>query len=156
MRITLVELALVALLLVAVRTAGPAKLLPPSRTEMVNYAATYVGYPYVMGSDRASRQSFDCSSFTRAAYLDVYGVDIGDTTYTQHPNLPAVEEDDLQTGDLAYWTVPGDEHTGIVFWGDDQWMVLHAANPAQGVRVDTLRSLNESYPLIGYRRPDVR
>lgn len=123
------------------------------RGKLLEYGFTYLGYPYVLGADRNSRENFDCSSFVRAIYLDTYGLDIGSTTYDQHPSLPSIDAGDLMTGDLAYWDTSVDEHVGVIYWDGKQWQVLHAANPAEGVIITPLDVLNATYPLIGYRRP---
>jgi cell wall-associated NlpC family hydrolase len=83
-----------------------------TRAELVSYALSLVGMPYVRGGRSAT--GGDCSGTMQHVYLHVTGLDIGGTTFSQWPQLQAV--DSPEPGDLAYFAgfSDGDEHVGMV------------------------------------------
>jgi peptidoglycan hydrolase CwlO-like protein len=86
---------------VAVPSAGNAQAI-------LNEAYAQLGKPYSWGA--TGSDSFDCSGFTQYVYEHAAGVDISRTTYSQIDQGQAVNQDQLQPGDLVF-THPG--HVGI-------------------------------------------
>ncbi|MFC7401599.1 C40 family peptidase [Citricoccus sp. GCM10030269] len=79
---------------------------------------------------------FDCSGFTQSAFAQA-GVDIPRTTSAQYAGASEyVGLDDLQVGDLVFWSNNGSA-SGIyhvaVYIGDGQ--IAHARNPSVGVTI---------------------
>ncbi|MGN1330050.1 MAG: SH3 domain-containing protein [Clostridia bacterium] len=95
-------------------------------------AANYIGCSYVYGG--SSPSGFDCSGFTSYCYSQA-GISISRTSYSQATQGTAVSKADLQPGDLVVFS--GASHVGI-YVGNGQF--IHAANPSEGVRYDSISS----------------
>ena len=93
----------------------------------------YKGYPYVYGG--ASPSGFDCSGFTSYVYKH-FGVTLSRTAAGQASNGKAVKRSELQVGDLVMFCSPIN-HVGI-YAGNNQ--IIHAANKARGITMDTISS----------------
>lgn len=97
---------------------------------IVNFAAKYLGYPYVWGGYTPS-MGFDCSGFTQY----VFG-QCGYTLYNrtqQYTNGTVVYYNNLRVGDLVFFDTLENGtigHVGI-YAGNGQF--IHAANPSKGV-----------------------
>lgn len=95
-------------------------------------AANYIGCSYVYGG--SSPSGFDCSGFTSYCYSQA-GISVSRTSYSQAAQGTAVSKSDLQPGDLVVFS--GASHVGI-YVGNGQF--IHAANPSEGVRYDSINS----------------
>ena len=109
------------------------------RQSVLNYAAQFLGVPYVYGGSTPS--GFDCSGFTQYFYR-LIGVSINRTAQQQYSNGVAVDKDALQPGDLVFFygtyaSVDQITHVGI-YLGDGNF--IHAANSNSGVIVSSLTS----------------
>ncbi|MHB1651170.1 MAG: C40 family peptidase [Desulfitobacteriaceae bacterium] len=116
-------------------------------TGIVSRALSLQGIPYVFGG--TSRNGFDCSGFTQYVYSNS-GVSLPRTSYSQFGVGSAVSRDQLQPGDLVFFTTytKGASHVGIYIGGG---RFVHASD--SGVRTT---SLSESYyasRYVGGRRP---
>lgn len=75
--------------------------------ELVGYAKKYLGVPYDFGAGSYEEtKKFDCSSFTRHVFKK-FGVSLPRLARDQDNIGRRVSRDDLQTGDLIFFTVPG-------------------------------------------------
>lgn len=125
---------------VQVAKAEPAKQLSrgggANTSGIVTTALSLKGVPYVFGG--TSRSGFDCSGFTQYVYK-ASGISIPRTSYTQFNSGSSVSKQDLQPGDLVFFTTysKGASHVGI-YIGNGTF--VHASD--SGVRTT---SLNESY-----------
>ena len=106
-------------------------------TEVVAYAKTFLGYPYVLGA--TGPKAFDCSGFTSYVYKH-FGYTLNRTATAQKSNGRAVAKSELQLGDLVLFT----GHVGIYVGGNS---FIHAANPKKGV---VITSLSDSYYVKNY------
>lgn len=117
------------------RPAEPATSPPTNRAEAVdravNFALSKVGGPYVWGGSGPS--AFDCSGLTQAAWAAA-GVALTHYSGTQYTETLPVRFGDLQAGDLLYF-YSIHQHVGI-YVGNGQF--VHAANPTDGIRLDSL------------------
>lgn len=95
-------------------------------------ATNYIGCSYIYGG--SSPSGFDCSGFTSYCYSQA-GISISRTSYSQATQGTAVSKADLQPGDLVVFS--GASHVGI-YVGNGQF--IHAANPSEGVRYDSISS----------------
>lgn len=111
----------------------------------INLASTLLGYPYVWGSQRYHwgngklnanyvHGEYDCSALVQYVYYISNGVKLDLTTRTQVRNGKEVSRDDIQRGDLMFFTnasrknLTGVErigHVGIYFGNN---YILHTAS----------------------------
>lgn len=90
-----------------------------------------VGLPYVYGG--TSLSGFDCSGLTQ--YLaSLQGVSLPRTVAQQYHATARIGQADLQAGDLVFFNW---NHVGMYIGGGQ---IVHATNPAQGVRIDSLQT----------------
>jgi cell wall-associated NlpC family hydrolase len=120
------------------RHAGPAK--HAAACSVVDEACSLRGTRYRMGG--VSRSGFDCSGFVRYILGNAGGVNLPRTALEQYYQGASIALNALKPGDLVFFRNTyrrGISHVGI-YIGNGQF--IHAANPREGVRLD---SLNESY-----------
>ena len=78
-----------------------------NKDEIVAYAKRFLGVPYVFGSGPYEEtKTFDCSSFTRYVYQK-FGVNLPRLAKDQDNLGQRVQRNELQPGDLIFFTVPG-------------------------------------------------
>jgi cell wall-associated NlpC family hydrolase len=111
----------------------------------VAFARAQVGKPYVFGA--AGPSAFDCSGLTMAAWGQA-GVYLAHSASVQYGQTSRVSQSDIQPGDLVFF-YGGLEHVGIYVGGG---LFVHAANPSEGVRVDSLFSSYWQSVLVGIGR----
>jgi cell wall-associated NlpC family hydrolase len=119
--------------------------LPPAsgRAKVaLQYAMAQVGKAYVYGA--AGPSAFDCSGLTMMAW-GAAGVGLPHSSSAQYGSGAQVSQSQLQPGDLVFYYSPI-SHVGIYIGNG---MIVHAANPSSGVRVDPLNSM----PYVGAVRP---
>lgn len=109
---------------------------PSLMDEMLAFAKSYVGYPYVYGGNGPS--SFDCSGFVLYVYKH-FGYTFSRGAQEQYEDGLKVDMDELQPGDLVFFSGNGYyiTHVGL-YLGDGNF--IHASNPTRGVVIDTLWS----------------
>lgn len=94
------------------KTEGPKPLRIQSTSdvdtgELVDYAKKFLGVPYDFGAGSYEEtKKFDCSSYTRHVFKK-FGVALPRLARDQDNIGRRVSRDDLQTGDLIFFTVPG-------------------------------------------------
>jgi cell wall-associated NlpC family hydrolase len=133
--------------------------LEPGRigTLIVEAALTRVGDPYSRGR---RGNHVDCSSFAHWAYAQA-GIEIPTSSVEQakfcHNNGYEVDLDDLQPGDLLYWSKPGcncgrwrEIHHAGIYLGNN--MVIDASSSKGCVVIRQLWS-NEEWHLVMGARP---
>ena len=126
-----------------------AKITPLSGGQaIIATAKKYLGTPYVWGAE--TPDGFDCSGFTRYV-MKQNGVDLPRTAAEQYELGKHVAKDDLQTGDMVFFTTykPGASHVGF-YMGDGKF--IHASSLNKEV---TISNLGDDYYVehyIGARR----
>ncbi len=112
--------------------------------DLVAFARSFEGYPYVWGG--SGPNSFDCSGLVMYVYKH-FGYNLyhgARSQYRKNCVVTGISVQELRPGDLVFITGnPGDSredvnsitHVGI-YIGDGYY--IHAANPSQGVRIDSL------------------
>lgn len=110
--------------------------------ELIDYAYTYLGTPYVYGG--SSYSGTDCSGFTMRVF-GYLGYSLSHGARDQYRATTPVTTAQRQAGDLVYFSWSGGpiDHVGIYLGGG---RFIHAST-SQGVVVD---SLYESYYANGY------
>lgn len=116
--------------------------------EIINNAQKYLGVPYVWGG--ATPDGWDCSGYTQYVMKES-GITIPRTAAEQYAVGTAVKKQDLQIGDLVFFTTykPGASHVGF-YLGNDRF--IHASSIAQQVTINTLSETYYAEHYIGARR----
>lgn len=114
---------------------------------IVNYAAQFLGTPYVYGG--SSPSGFDCSGFTSYVYKS-FGYSLNRTAAGQNSNGIWVSRANLKPGDIVLFNTSGGiSHAGI-YVGNDQF--IHAVKPGTPVQYDSLSSTYYSTRYVSARR----
>jgi cell wall-associated NlpC family hydrolase len=110
---------------------------PPVGEVIVQFAQSYLGYPYVWAGN--GPYGFDCSGFTQFVILNTLGIDIGHAVEGQpYAGGAWVDYGAWQPGDLIFFQNTyryGISHVGI-YIGDG--LFIHAENPGTGVVISSL------------------
>ena len=117
--------------------------------QVVNYALSFLGAPYVYGGNGPS--CFDCSGFTNYVYRH-FGYILNRGASSQLQNGTAVSKSELQPGDIVFFryntTYPA-SHCGI-YIGNGQF--VHASTNRYQVQIDQLLTGHYANVYIAARR----
>lgn len=115
-------------------------------SKLVSNATSLIGTPYVFGG--TSRSGFDCSGYTQYVFKGS-GVSLPRTSYAQFGVGSAVSRDQLQPGDLVFFSTydKGASHVGIYVGGGS---FVHASN--SGVKTTKLSDSYYASRYVGARR----
>jgi cell wall-associated NlpC family hydrolase len=93
-------------------TATAAPAAAGSAAAVVAAAQSAVGTPYLSGGTTTA--GFDCSGLTQWAFAQA-GIELERTSFDQYAQGTAVAQDDIQAGDLVFFSTagPGASHVGI-------------------------------------------
>ena len=108
----------------------------------VSYAMSQVGDAYVYGASGPS--AYDCSGLTMMAWAQA-GVSLPHSSSGQMGSGASVSQSELQPGDLVFYYSPV-SHVGMYIGNG---MIVHAANPGDGVTTAPVNSM----PYSGAVRP---
>lgn len=129
---------------------------PPEADRIVHLAMSFRHVPYEYAGK--TPEGFDCSGFTFYVYQQV-GIDIPGSSRTQYGYGESVRPDEVQKGDLVFFTSPSDNsaigHVGIVIseQGNDPSYFIHSSSgKADGVTIDSLTHPYYATRLVGARR----
>lgn len=115
--------------------------------QVIDFALSKVGGPYVWGA--SGPDAYDCSGLTQAAWAQA-GVKLTHYSGTQYSGTTPVALEAIQPGDLLYF-YSIHQHVGL-YIGDGKF--VHAANSADGIRLDSL-SGHYRDNLVAASRPGV-
>lgn len=117
-----------------------------SGAAVAGLALKYVGAAYVYGGNSPAT-GFDCSGFVQWIYSQ-WGVSLPRMSYAQWDTGTHVSYDELQPGDLVFFTTQGifANHVGI-YLGNGNF--ISATTPSQGVAVQSLNLPFFSYAYDG-------
>lgn len=114
---------------------------------IVNTAAKYIGVKYVYGG--TSPSGFDCSGLVQYVCRQ-NGISVNRTSRAQYSNGVAVSKNNLQPGDLVFFSKgSGISHVGI-YAGNGQ--VIHAPSPGKRVCYIALSKICSYSTYVGARR----
>ena len=97
--------------------------------DIVNYAKSFLGVPYVFGGQSPS--GFDCSGLVQYVYKH-FGINISRTTKTQINDGVEVAKNELQAGDLVF---PSNSHVTL-YIGNNK--VIHAPQLGEKVKISNM------------------
>jgi cell wall-associated NlpC family hydrolase len=127
-------------------SGGP---LHPDVGGIVRQAEQFLGTPYKWGGANP-KTGFDCSGFVQWLY-GKQGINLPRTTYGQvNVGTPIKDENNLQPGDIIFFSQNGDVHHEGLYIGNGQF--IHAPHTGDVIKIS---SLNEPYyasQFIGGRR----
>ncbi len=110
-----------------------------SGSEIASFATQFVGNPYVYGGTSLTNGA-DCSGFTQSVFAN-FGISIPRTAAEQSQSGTAVSLDELEPGDLLFYSDGSGIGHVTMYIGDDQ--VVHASTSSTGIIISD----------IGYRTP---
>ena len=119
-------------------------LPPPSHGNVVDYAMSQLGTPYVWAG--AAPGGFDCSGLVMWAYSQV-GVSLPHSSYSMWNYGVAVPRDQLQPGDIVFFN--GLDHVGLYIGGDQ---FIEAPHTGDVVKISSLDSGWYAAAYVGARR----
>ena len=101
------------------------------RKELVDYALTFVGNPYVWGGTSLTNGA-DCSGFTQQIFKK-YGVTLNRCSYQQAENGTEISFEQLRAGDLLFYFDEELQRIGhvAIYMGDGK--IVHAKSKADGI-----------------------
>ncbi|HML33464.1 MULTISPECIES: C40 family peptidase [Sporomusa] len=116
--------------------------------DIVKNAQKYMGVPYVWGGTVPT--GWDCSGYTQYVMKES-GITIPRTAAEQFAKGVAVNKNDLQVGDMVFFTTykPGASHVGF-YLGDNKF--IHASSAAKEVTINSLTETYYTERYIGARR----
>jgi cell wall-associated NlpC family hydrolase len=106
---------------------------------ILDLARTQLGTPYVFGASNPGT-AFDCSGFAAWAYQRAFGISLPHQSTAQAKELDKVERDDLQPGDLVFFSY-GRLGQGVIdhveiYMGDGK--MIGTANTTDDLDIDTV------------------
>lgn len=124
------------------------EVAPSSKGQaIVNEAAKYIGVKYVYGG--TSPSGFDCSGLVQYACRKV-GISVNRSSRAQYSNGVAVSKNNLQPGDLVFFSKGnGISHVGIYAGGGQ---VIHSPSPGKSVCYIALSKICSYSTYVGARR----
>ena len=118
-----------------------------SGSKLVNQAAKYLGVKYVYGG--SSPSGFDCSGLVQYCCRQL-GVSVNRTASAQYSNGVYVSRDNLQPGDLIFFSRGGRISHVVIYAGNG--MVIHAPHTGKTVSYQSLSSICSYSHYVGARR----
>lgn len=119
--------------------------------QIVEYAKKFLGVPYRWGA--SSGKAFDCSGFVQYI-MKKFNVYLDRTASSQFRSGTKVEKNDLQPGDLVFFTTykKGPSHVGM-YIGENKF--IHASSGVDHVTITDLDSSYYKRRYLGARRYDI-
>ena len=103
-------------------------------TNLVNYAKNFIGLRYVHAGDSLATGT-DCSGFTRLIYKE-FGISLGRTVSSQLYSGSYVSRDDLQPGDLVFYSYGSVASHVAIYMGNG--LIIHQSTPKDGVKISSV------------------
>lgn len=110
----------------------------------------YLGIPYRSGG--TSFNGMDCSGFARTIYSNLFGIELPHNSAAQFSftKLQKIDEDELQTGDLVFFSRKKRiNHVGV-YLGEGNF--IHATN-GKGIVISSLDDQHWKSRMVGTKRP---
>lgn len=142
---TLIKLNTASEKTIADRASASRRLI---NAKAVDYAKKFLGAPYKWGA--SSGKAFDCSGFV-VYIMKKFNVNLDRTASSQFKSGAKVEKDELQAGDLVFFTTykKGPSHVGM-YIGDNKF--IHASSGVDHVTITDLDTNYYKKRYLGARR----
>ena len=101
---------------------------------LVNYAMQFIGLRYVSAGNSLATGT-DCSGFTRLIYQE-FGISLGRTVSSQLYSGSYVSRDDLQPGDLVFYSYGNVASHVAIYIGNG--LIIHESTPRDGVKISSV------------------
>ena len=119
-------------------------------TSVVSAAYSFLGYRYTYAG-ASPETGFDCTGFVYYIY-GLFGKKVGRSSSDIIYSGTGVSIDNMQPGDIIVWSTRADNgptHAAL-YVGDG--MMIHAANPSQGVILSSIEGWARSSHIVAVRR----
>jgi cell wall-associated NlpC family hydrolase len=116
-------------------------------SQIANYAVQFVGNPYVWGGTSLTNGA-DCSGFAQSVFAH-FGISIPRTSRTQASGGSRVSLNNLEPGDLVFYTNKGTINHVAIYIGSGK--VISASSPSTGIRITSLY-YRTPYKAVSYIR----
>lgn len=113
-----------------------------SRQQIVNYAKTFMGVPYVWGGTTPA--GFDCSGLVQYVYGH-FGINLHRVTYQQEYDGTIKAASAAQAGDLVFFGTRGSTYHVAISLGNGQY--IHAPQPGQTVTIGSSQWFAPSFAM---------
>jgi cell wall-associated NlpC family hydrolase len=114
-------------------------LLEKQGEALIAYGKKYLNTPYEFGASPDQTGTFDCSSFVKRVFEDTLSTQLPRVSYDQALEGQEVGLDELQTGDLLFFTARGlDIGHVAIYAGNNQ--LLHTYSKELGVHMEAFSS----------------
>ena len=102
------------------------------RVELVEYAKTALGNPYVWGGTSLTKGA-DCSGFVLSVYKK-FGIKLSHSSSAQSKEGTKISASELQPGDLIFYANSSGtiNHVALYIGGG---RVIHASSPSTGIKI---------------------
>ena len=107
-------------------------------TNLVNYAKNFLGLRYVSAGNSLVTGT-DCSGFTKLIYKE-FGITLGRTVSSQIYNGTYVSKNDLEPGDLVFYSYGSVASHVAIYMGNG--LIIHESNPRDGVKISSVNIMN--------------
>jgi cell wall-associated NlpC family hydrolase/uncharacterized coiled-coil protein SlyX len=128
--------------------SGGGNLGSANASDIVAYAESFIGYPYVWGA--TGPNAFDCSGLVQYVFAR-FGIQLPRTSFAQYGVGVSVSKSDLRPGDLVFFSTDGAgaSHVGIYVGGG---CMVSAQSPRSGVKEANIFSGYWATYYLGARR----
>lgn len=123
-----------------------------SRDELISYAETFLGVPYVWGG--VTPDGFDCSGFVQYVFAH-FGYQLNRTSQEQYKQGSSISFSQAQPGDLLFFHTDNDRpqseatHVGI-YIGDNK--MIHAPRTGDIIKISSTMDSYYTTRLLGARK----
>ena len=100
-------------------------------SDVASYAQKFIGNPYSYGGTSLTNGT-DCSGFVQSVYSK-YGYSLPRTSGSQAGSGKSVSLDNVQAGDIIYYSSGGSVNHVAIYIGDGK--VVHASNKRDGIKI---------------------
>ncbi len=120
----------------------------PARLRLVQAGFQLIGVRYRFGGE--GKSGFDCSGLVKSLFSK-FNIELPRSSREQYQQGEKVSRDDLQMGDLVFFSSGGSQPTHVgIYVGNDR--ILHAARKARQVIVSDINKIWYKMRYLGARR----